>query len=139
MYCNVDDLKKLFTEKELIELTSDTDTLDQAVLDECIAAADAEINTYLRKVYATIPPDPVPDIVKKLSVDLTICVLHERRDADGDRIQNKRKNAVSLLTKIAKKTVSVGTQTEEQKPKVIFMRSKTRQFYRQGSYQELDD
>ena len=45
MYCNVDDLKKLFTEKELIELTSETEALDQDVLDECIAAADAEINT----------------------------------------------------------------------------------------------
>ena len=139
MYCNLDDLKKLFTEKELIELTSDTDELSQDVLDECITAADAEINTYLRKVYSELPPDPVPDIVKKLSVDLTVYVLHDRRDAVSDRMENKRKNAIQLLDRISKKSVSVGAQTETQKPKTILMRSKTRQFYRQGSYQELDD
>ena len=90
-------------------------------------------------MYKALPPDPVPDIVKKLSVDLTVYALHDRRDAVSDRMENKRSNAIKLLDKISKKSVSVGTQTEEQKPKTTLMRSKTRQFYRAGSYTELDD
>lgn len=79
-YCTQDDLLKLVPEAEMATLTTDAGETepDAAVMADAIAKADAEIDGYLGIRYQ-VPLDPVPDLVKAISVDLAIYNLHKRR------------------------------------------------------------
>lgn len=137
MYCSIDDLEKFYTEKELIELSSETGGINTGVINECIETADSEIDTYLKKLY-TVPLDPVPQIILKLSVDLTIYNLHERRNIIDESVQNRRKNAIELLKQISRKTANLGIQDEDNDKKFIFMQSKPRRFTRKDTSENME-
>ncbi len=95
-YCTQDDIEKFIPAESLASLTTENeDEPDAAVVADCIARADAEIDGYLGIRYQ-VPVSPVPDLVKAMSVDLAIYNLHKRRPlmsmpdickmAYGDRI-----------------------------------------------------
>lgn len=48
--------------------------LDDAQIEYAIADADAQINGTLRKVYAVPLPEPIPDLVHTLSVDMAATI-----------------------------------------------------------------
>jgi len=108
-YCILDDIKEQIPEDELIQLTDDTGTgtVDTPVIDRAVADADAEINGYCAERYA-VPFNPVPAIIRKFSVDISIYNLFSRRQgADEDR-RNRYKDAIRFLQNIAKGIVSLG-------------------------------
>ncbi|MBE7415084.1 MAG: DUF1320 domain-containing protein [Deltaproteobacteria bacterium] len=110
MYCTLDDIKKLLPEESLIQLTDDEGqgTVDQGRVDEAIAQADAEIDSYCAVKYR-VPFDPVPDLVKKCSVDLAIYNLYSRRVEEIPQTRTDRyRNAIRQLEGISKGTVSLG-------------------------------
>ena len=109
MYCTLDDIKEQISEDELIQLSDDenTGTVDTAAIDRAIADADAEINGYCVERY-TVPFDPVPDLIRKYCVDISIYnLLSRRQGADEDRLA-RYKNAIRFLEKVAKGIVSLG-------------------------------
>jgi phage gp36-like protein len=110
-YCTIDELKNKYTEQKIIELSSEGEAVDNDVINECIADADAEINGYVQKVYST-PLDPIPRLIKKLSLNLTIANLYERRNIDDEAISKLKNNAVQLLNRISKKSVSLGLKDD---------------------------
>lgn len=78
-YCTQDDIENFIPPESLAILTTENgDEPDAAVVADCIAKADAEIDGYLGIRYQ-VPVSPVPDLVKAMSVDIAIYKLHGRR------------------------------------------------------------
>jgi phage gp36-like protein len=116
MYSTFDDIKKLIPEETIIQLTDDENlgSVNQSRIDEAIAQADSEIDSYCGGRYTvplggTAPGEIVPDIVKKISVDIAIYNLYSRRvEVIPETRAERYKNAVRQLEGIAKGTVSIG-------------------------------
>lgn len=79
-YCNLDDLKKAISEKDIIQLTDDkrSGIVDTGIVDEKIAKAGTLIDSYVGGRY-TLPLSPAPDLIADIAVDLTVYFLYERR------------------------------------------------------------
>lgn len=92
MYCDINDLKKIISEKELINLTNDVkpaDSVNENMAVENIAFADEIINSALRNKYK-LPLIITPNLVKQLSADITIYRLYCRRPQEVPK--NYQKN-----------------------------------------------
>ena len=78
-YSTIDDIRKLLPEMELLALTDDESlgTVEQGRVDEAIAQADAEIDSYCAVRYS-VPVTPVPAMLRKLSVDIAVYALYSR-------------------------------------------------------------
>lgn len=80
-YCDIDDIVREITEGDVIAYTNDTnsDSVNTENLNACIAwADDTIINPALRKNF-DVPFDPVPPEIQRISIDLTVFKLYERR------------------------------------------------------------
>jgi phage gp36-like protein len=109
-YCTLDDIKKQLPESVITSLTDDamTGSVDEAVVAEAIADADAEIDAWVGGRY-TLPFNPVPDVIRKVSTDIAIYNLFSRRDTDPPEVRKDRyRNSIKLLENIAKGVVSIG-------------------------------
>lgn len=116
MYCTLDDIKKLLPEEIVIQLTDDEGQgeVNPGRVDEAISQADAEIDSYCAVRYR-VPFDPVPDLVKKCSVDLAIYNLYSRRAEEIPQTRTDRyRNAIRQLEGISKGTVSLGVDPPPQ-------------------------
>ncbi|MCK5235701.1 MAG: DUF1320 domain-containing protein [Deltaproteobacteria bacterium] len=114
MYSALDDIKKLCPEDTLIQLTDDDDVgvVSQTRVDEAIASADAVIDSYCGRKYS-VPFAVVPDIVKAISIDITIYNLYSRRMEEIPATRTDRyKNAMAQLRDIAAGKVSIGEDPE---------------------------
>lgn len=102
------------TLQSLIHLTDDTnqDAVGAAVVDAAITSADTLIDTYLGGRYAIPVAAPVPDVIVKISTDLTIYNLYLRRfDANEDALKVARKryeDALDLLKRISAGQIVLG-------------------------------
>ena len=109
-YSMLVDLRKLLPEEALIQLTDDEDlgTVNQERIDEAISGADAEIDAYCGTRY-TVPFSTVPEIISKLSADITIYNLYSRRVDEVPPVRAERyKAAIKRLEGISKGLVSLG-------------------------------
>ena len=110
-YCTRTDIVKQTDEETLVGLTDDFDTgvADEGVIAQAISDADAEIEVYCGERYRdSLPFSPVPAIIAKLSVDITIFNLYDRKLGAPEHIEKRHANAVKLLTNIARGTVTLG-------------------------------
>jgi phage gp36-like protein len=117
-YSAIDDLMKLIPEEILIQLTDDENTGAPVTgrVEQAIEQADSEIDSYCAAKYM-VPFDPVPEIVKKYSVDIAIYNLYSRRVEDLPATRTERyRNAVRQLEGIATGTVSIGTGPAAEPP-----------------------
>ena len=115
-YATIEDIMKLLPETDLVQLTDDegAGTVHPGRVDEAIAQADADIDSYLSAKY-TVPLSPAPAVVKKLSADIAVYNLYSRRLEKIPETRSERyKNAVRMLEGIARGTVSVGATTAPQ-------------------------
>jgi len=96
-------LERLY-EQTIISLTDDVDggVVGQDAVDRAIADADTEIDSYIGKRY-TVPVDPVPALLARLSLDLSIEILYSRRPhvETPEAVVRGAKNARTLLANIA--------------------------------------
>lgn len=109
-YSTVDDIKKMLPEELIVQLTDDeaTGSINQPRVDEAIAQADSEIDSYCGERYS-VPFSTVPDIVKKLSVDIAIYNLYSRLVRDMPEVRSERyRSSIRQLEAIAKGNVSLG-------------------------------
>lgn len=109
-YSSLDDIKKLLPEETLIQLTDDEGLglVNQTRVDEAISQADAEIDSYCGGRYKA-PLATVPDIVKKLSVDIAVYNLYSRHvEKMPDTRTERYKSAIRHLEGISKGTISLG-------------------------------
>lgn len=113
-YSTLTDIKKLISEVTVNQLTDDEDTgaVVESRVTEAIAQADAEINSYCGGRY-TVPFSTVPDIVKKISVDIAIYNLYSRKVEEIPETRADRyKNAIRQLEGISKGIISIGESPE---------------------------
>jgi phage gp36-like protein len=111
-YCTLEDIKSHIPEQNLIQLTDDENLgiINETRVNDAIDYADQLIGGYLRGRY-TLPLDPVPGLVKKLSIDFSIFWLYSRRFEleMPEGMMNRYKNALKILEMIQRGTVSLGT------------------------------
>ncbi len=109
-YCTLDDIKKHIPEDVLVELTDDESlgSINTTRVDQAIADADSEIDAYCGVRYA-IPFQTVPEIIRKISVDIAIYNLFSRSRLEPPELRKDRYHqAIDTLKGIAKGTVSIG-------------------------------
>lgn len=109
-YSTLTDIKNLIPEETIIQLTDDENLgeVNQTRVDEAIAQADAEIDSYCASKYS-VPFTTVPAIVKKCSVDIAIYNLYSRKVEEIPETRASRyKNAIRQLEGISKGLISIG-------------------------------
>jgi phage gp36-like protein len=112
MYSTLADITDRIPEENLIQLTDDESlgAVNEARVSSAIGDADVLIDGYLRGRYP-LPLDPVPALIKKLSIDIAVFNIYSRKlelempDAMSDRY----KNAVKVLEHIQSGKISLGT------------------------------
>lgn len=111
-YSTLADLKKYLDPQQTIELSDDDKdgSADTEVIDEVIAAADADIDMYLSNRYTTPFSTPVPQVVKKLSAKMAIYYLWLRRkEAEvPEKWATEYTNMLELLREIARGEITLG-------------------------------
>ena len=112
-YCTIDDIKDQIDEAILIQLTDDegTGSVNETRVSAAIAKADGEIDSYLSGRY-TVPLSPVPEIVEKFSVDISIWNLYARRSIVEEMREKRYNAAVKLLISINKGDATLGVDPE---------------------------
>lgn len=108
-YCTQADLLEQIPEDELLQLTDDADTgsIDTSVVDRAIADADALIDSYCGTKH-DVPFSPVPVMVRKLSVDITVYNLFARRRGAPEDRKERYDDAVRFLRDISRGIGSLG-------------------------------
>jgi len=104
------DLLEQISEDKLIQLTDDADAgeIDADVITRAIADADAEIDSYCGTRYE-LPFDPVPVMVRKLSVDIAVYNLYARRKGVPDDRQKRYDNAIRFLRDVSLGKATLGS------------------------------
>jgi phage gp36-like protein len=133
-YSTLDDINGQISEEDLIHLTDDAgvDAVDNAVIARAISDADAEIDSYCANRYST-PFSTVPDMIRKISVDMAIYHLFSRRALAVPDVRQKRyDNAVRFMRDVSNGRISLGTDalSPTNTDNSVGMNSNTRVFTR---------
>lgn len=110
-YSTQADLEEQISRAELVELTDDSGvgSVDTSALARAVADADAEIDSYCGGRYS-VPFDPVPAIIRKISVDMAIYHLFSRRSVlkVPEERQKRYDNAIRFLRDVSRGLISLG-------------------------------
>lgn len=138
MYCSLSDLMNQVSETVLIALTDDEgQVINEGIINASINTADSEINGYAQKQY-TVPFNPIPDVIRKISVDISLYNLFSRRGFDKEKdaaIYDRYKAAIRFLENLAHGVVTIGARepappigAEIRSNKRIFTRNSMEEF-----------
>lgn len=123
-YCTLEDIKAQVSEAVLLNYLDDNGSgvIDEEAADKAIVSATAEINAYVQTRYP-VPMNPVPDILNKLAVDISLYNIVSRKGFDeqsGDKIMAERyKSAIRFLENIAKGMVLLTPKAAEAQPEQV--------------------
>ena len=105
-YSDLAALQQRMPAQTLIDLTDDAGggVVNEDVTGRAIADADTEIDSYLAGRYP-VPVDPVPALLQRLSLDLSVESLYGRQPALDmpEAVKTAAKNARALLARIEAK------------------------------------
>lgn len=104
------DLLAQLSQAQLTQLTDDigNGVIDDTRVDQAIADAEAEIDGYVATRYAVPVAAPVPALLKKLAIDITVYNLWRRKQKIPDLVRTAYEDAVKKLEAIAKGVVTLG-------------------------------
>ena len=109
-YCNLDNIKQVISEAELIQLTDDNNTgvINENIVNSAISYAETTINGYISSRYS-LPLSETPELIKTFAIDLSIYRLHSRRFMLDmpESLEVRYKNIIRELEKIQKGTISL--------------------------------
>ena len=116
-YCTQTDILDQLDEEVLIALTDDEDTgsVDDTKVTKAIADADAEIDSYCG-VHYSVPFAPVPDVIRKWSVEFAIYNLYPRRKGAPDNRKERYDNGIRFLRDVSKGLASLGKDDPDVPP-----------------------
>lgn len=104
-YCVLADIQLLIPLTKIVELADDdgNGAIDAGVMDQVIKDADSEIDGYCSNHYTVPFASPVPSLIKRTSIDISIYRLHSRRMTRGvpEAVRQRYEDAVTLLKRIA--------------------------------------
>ncbi|OQS35574.1 hypothetical protein B0T40_12590 [Chromobacterium haemolyticum] len=134
-YCSLADLQLAVPLQTLIWLSNDDEsagTINAAVVEEGVRQAEELVDAHLRGRY-NLPLDPVPSVVKDMTVNLTRHWLYARRPEGRelpDAVTRTYKSALQMLEAIrdAKLTIGVSSGEAAPEPGEMKVRSRSRRF-----------
>lgn len=131
MYATLADLQAVLNPVELTQLADDDGdgSPDSVVIERAIADAQAEVDGYVGTRHPVPLPTP-PALIRRLTVDLAIWNLYNRRDLVTDARKAQADAARKLLANIAQGTVTLGLPVSQQAPPPPSIVSSTRVFTR---------
>ncbi len=106
-YATVADLVARFGEREIAQRSSrdGRDVIDEAVVGQALADANAEAHGYIATRYP-VPFSPVPPLLVRVVCDIARYRLYD--DAAPEEVRKRYEDAARLLTRIADGSVSIG-------------------------------
>lgn len=109
MYCTKDDMLARGWEKELIQLTDKANlgVIDDGILNQAIADASAEIDSYLQGRYSLPLIIPVPNLTR-ICCDVARYYLFETKVTE--QVQNRYDTVIRYLEHIAKGVIKLGIE-----------------------------
>lgn len=115
-YCTLTDIVKAIPEENLIQLTDDEGrgVMDNSKIEEAINYAEQLIDGYLRGRYS-VPLNPVPELIRRLAVDLAVFFLYSRRfelNMPESMLERKRE-CIRLLEHIQQGKVLLGIEGQK--------------------------
>lgn len=121
-----------YSEDELIQLTdvNRTGVIDTGVLNQAIADADGEIDSYLAVRYS-LPLATVPTALTRIACDVTRYRLYDNRAPE--EVRKRYEDAVKWLSAVANGSVSLGlppAQAPVQSGGVVAVSGEERRFSR---------
>lgn len=103
-YCTQTDILLQIPEAIIARLTDDSASLSPSIdsdkVTRAIADADALIDSYCESSY-TVPFETVPDLIRKISVDLSIYNLYSRKESIPAERKERHTTALTLLDEVA--------------------------------------
>lgn len=118
-YCSLADITSTITIDDVLQLTDDNGTglVDTAKVDEAIAKSDGLISAFV----GGDTLNPVPELIRQISVELSIYHLFKRRFAANmpDSIEKGYAHTMDLLKQIQNGKLSIGNtaaMTEQTTP-----------------------
>lgn len=113
-YCSLSDITSTITTDDVLQLTDDNGTgvIDISKVDEAISKSDGLIAAFVGG--ETI--NPVPDLIRQISVELSIYHLFKRRFASNmpESIDKGYSRSMDLLKQIQSGKLSIGNTVTEQ-------------------------
>jgi phage gp36-like protein len=112
-YCTQENILARIDEANLIQLTDEAGNgeIDDSKVTAAIADADATVDAYCQGRY-TLPLSPVPPKITQVSVDIAVYNLYSHSDLAMPEIRQERnKDAIRFLEKVAAGTISLGAAT----------------------------
>jgi phage gp36-like protein len=108
-YCTLADIKNKLEEEIIIQLTDEhgLGVIDTGKVNSAILSADAEIDGLVGTRYQ-VPVSPVPEILRKYSVDISIYNLFSLKRTTPEDVRTRYKDAVAFLTNVSKGVASLG-------------------------------
>ena len=121
MYCNINDILNVISEKELVNLTNDwigsgaggaACTADYTRFNMISEDVDSLINGYLRARYS-LPLKTVPAFIRTIAADICVYRLYSRRSLKiPEHVADNYENALSALSDIQKGNILLETSSE---------------------------
>lgn len=113
-YCSLSDLQLAIPPQTLIWLSSDDESaaaINTAVVEEAVRQAEELVDAHLRGRY-NLPLDPVPSVVKDMTVNTARHWLYARRPGEGselpDAVTRTYKSALQMLEAIRDGKLTIG-------------------------------
>ncbi|MDF0606633.1 DUF1320 domain-containing protein [Neisseriaceae bacterium TC5R-5] len=136
-YCSLADLQLAIPSHTLISLSNDdpeADAMNPAVVAEGVRQAEELVDAYLRGRY-NLPLDPVPSVIKDMTVNLARHWLYARRPEGADlpdAVTRTYKSALQMLEAIRDAKLTIGLPSGETAPEPgeVKTRASRRQFDR---------
>lgn len=134
-YCSLTDLQLAIPTQTLIQLSDDDPAaiaINPAVVEEAVRQAEELVDAHLRGRYL-LPLDPVPTVVKDMTVNLARHWLYARRPEGADlpdAVTRTYKSALQMLESIRDGRLTIGAPTGEAtaEPGEVRARARPRQF-----------
>jgi len=95
--------------KKLIQLTDleNANEVNQELLLDAVAEADSWINSYLEPRYV-VPIATPPEVIRRVSAQLTVYILKQRREALTDADQTRFEDIITWLQGVRRGEISPG-------------------------------
>lgn len=118
-YCTADDIVLRQPEIDLVKLTDDRGLgqVNDKVLAAAIEDADAIIDSHISG-RLEVPLSPVPKLIRRLSVDLTLHFLHQRRGLETYKARFE--DARGILEEIRAGRLAIGVEADENSSAFFF-------------------
>ena len=120
-YCSLADLQLAVPAQTLIWLSNDDEAagaMNVAVVEESVRQAEELVDAHLRGRYI-LPLDPVPSVVKDMTVNLARHWLYARRPEGSDlpdAVTRTHKSALHMLEAIRDGKLTIGAPSGEAAP-----------------------